>query len=79
MKNKTFSLDQEVYLPQLRQFGSVKAINVLGQPTKVEVLTPDGPKIIDTLNLIVTIVNIVQVGILPALRLIVKEVKSWFA
>ena len=79
MKNKTFSLNQEVYLPELRQFGRVKSVNVLGQPTRVEVLTPDGHKIIDTLNLIVTIVNIVQVGILPALKLIIKEVKSWFS
>jgi hypothetical protein len=79
MKTKTFHVGQEVYLPSLRQFGRVHLTNAAGEAVQVKIKTPDGDKIINTLNMIVTIVSIVEKGLLPLLKAIVMEIKSWFS
>ena len=68
----------KVYIKELDQFGIVEEVTPTGLVTKVRVKTPTGEEVINTLHLAVTIARIVEKGLLPALRAIVIEIKSWF-
>jgi len=68
----------KVYIEDYDTFGIAKEINSQGQVTKAEIKTPSGVEIINTLNLVVTIARIVEKGLLPILKAIVREIASWF-
>ena len=67
----------EVYLRDLKTFGEVVEVLPGGNVSQVKIRTPDGPKIVDTLHMVVEIVAIVRT-LLPALGALVREIKSWF-
>lgn len=54
-----FKIGQEVYVEELKAYGTVYATNATGSAaTSVRVKLPSGTKIIDTINMTITIVSL---------------------
>ncbi len=70
-------LNKKVYINDLEQFGIVKDILEDGTISKVQIITPTGNKTIDTINMVITIVKIVE-ELKPLWTRIVQGVKGWF-
>lgn len=69
---------EEVYLPELKQFGIVKEVNATGRPKSVEIQTVDGPKVINVLNMIVKVGEIILMA-WPVFENLFIKIKRWFS
>lgn len=75
---RNIQIGDEVYISDLRQFGTVQEITPSGRISKVKITTGDGDQIINTLTMIVTIARLIETGLLPIIKAIYLEIKSWF-
>ena len=67
----------QVYLPELKQFGTVEEITESGRPKTVRIQTPDGDKIINVLNMIVKIGKVILMA-WPVFEELYLRIKRWF-
>lgn len=59
MNSKKIAIGREVYLPDIRQYGTIEEVKE-GVVSKVKIYTPTGDKVIDTLNMIVIATNVIE-------------------
>lgn len=76
--NHNFKKGDKVYIQDIEQFGIVEEVTPTGLVSKVKIKTPTGEEVINTLHLVVTIANIIQKGILPIIKAMIVEIRSWF-
>lgn len=53
-------IGDKVYIPELDKTGRIKEMNPDGRITKVEIQTPSGPEIIETVNLVVQVFGLIK-------------------